>query len=611
MLEPGFIAALTDEVVKAIKEDERNPKDKRGYPAFNPIYRESVTLDEEVAVHSELKAFPSKLFKSKAPNESDAERKYREESYQPETLPLWNRALANTNRILNEQNYSIKWDEENEKDETRPSLYFEKDYPLYGSFITAYVDSVIRPRKINSPNSLLCFKPRDLPFSPTEEEGMNGRDYSFDDTQLIEPVGVIYKPEQVLRYRPGEYAFIRLNEFSWVDTGKKNKEKVGLVFELYDKDAIYRIEQVGKQTDWLFETYLYYQHDWNKLPCSKLKGQPIDRDGDLLYKSYFYDAVPPLNQALYDSSTLQVSKVANVFLEKWEYAAVCDNTECNDGKIKIYGDGDSYKEATCSSCKGTGWKRNGVLGVYQLRMPDRMNPAEPQTPPAGYIQKNTEVLTFLREEIKYNERKSFLFMGVDVSDSDVKGSDTALGKMIDREALFSALKVIASELFDLIEFGISAIGYMRYGKEFKQPHINRPTTFSIRTYQDLTIEISEAIKAGLPEVALRTLIDEYLKTRFSSNAEKTMIADLVAAADDLQMMPTADIATRLGQGTIAKWQDVLHVNIYRFIDELSQDKDWMNRDMNLKVADLQAKAQGMATEIQPKANSPESIYAGL
>ena len=50
--------------------------------------------------------------------------------------------------------------------------------------------------------------------------------------------------------------------------------------------------------------------------------------------------------------------------------------------------------------------------------------------------------------------------------------------------------------------------------------------------------------------------------------ESTPINDLVVAADELLLMSSVDITTRIANGTIEKWQDVLHQSAPQLIMEL-------------------------------------------
>jgi hypothetical protein len=101
------IQKVVDEVIEisldhenAIKKMLRKDKEhESGCPDYNPIYRRSVELEEEMEVHMEAKHFPEKLFKSKAPNENPEEFNYRKSIYQPVTKPFMNRAFRTINRI--------------------------------------------------------------------------------------------------------------------------------------------------------------------------------------------------------------------------------------------------------------------------------------------------------------------------------------------------------------------------------------------------------------------------------------------------------------------------------------------------------------------------------
>ncbi len=44
----------------------------------------------------------------------------------------------------------------------------------------------------------------------------------------------------------------------------------GIVFELYDDNSIYIIEQIGEMAEWKFNVELYFKHNLGYIPCTYL-----------------------------------------------------------------------------------------------------------------------------------------------------------------------------------------------------------------------------------------------------------------------------------------------------------------------------------------------------
>jgi len=546
-----------------IKKNFRQPSkdsDLR-YPAYNPTYNESVELYEKIAVHAEGK-FPSLMFRKKAPNEDDEVHKYREYIYKPRTMSLWERGLATIQRIWNENNYSISAWDESPKD-AMPKDYFLKDYLGYNSIIN-YFQSIVTDWKLKDANAVLAVKPRMIPL-----KNDSNSDLRFDDTKLIEPVAIIYRSEQIMSYDES-HLFVLTDQKSEVIAGDK-KVNDGLIFEFYDNKNIWTIAQTGEKTDNKFQIEIYYNHSLNYLPCWKLKGKSLQRLNDILYYSYFMSAVPNLDAVTCNYSNLDMSFYFCVYPHKWEIVEKCNVKGCVNGMVYVDG-----KEVACKNCAGTGkMKMTTPTGVTQIQMGTNISPGagDVPIPPFGFVSPQTESLRLIKEQIQQDIAESFSFLNINVSPSNVVGSETALGKMIDREELFSFLLRISGELFELLNNTVKAIGKMRYGEKFVMPEIKPPVTFEIRSEKELIEEINQAREAKLPLPAFKMLIAEWIRKRFNNNMYIEKIIDIAFRYDSLITFTEQEIAVKLGSKQIELWEVVLHKDIYKYLEAMDlEDK---------------------------------------
>lgn len=566
-------------------------------PDFNIIYVPSVEMAQEVCVHSDG-VFPEEKFKKARPNEEEISFQYRKENYEPVTESAWNNAISKVNRIWNERNFTIKWPETPDKFKSFPiEDYFTVDYPQYGS-ILSYFKSVFTPFKIKDPNAVIAIKPLFIPTKIEREEVV------IDQSIPVSPIGIIYESIQVIDFVENSHALIELKEKSWVAHGN-TKRKEGKIFEFYDDINIWRITQVGKEIDNTFEFQIFYAHNLKYLPVEKLKGKPKQVEDRILYKSYFSPALPNLNNVLNDSSALQTSKNAHAFPEKWAFVDKCNAPGCTDGKVFTKGE-----HIDCDHCNGTGnANKGGLLKVHEIKIPDRLDKREmPPTPPFGFEAPDSEILEFTRKEIRDQTIQAFLFINIDISNSNVSGSETALGKQIDREELFSFLLQISNESFDSLMFTIRAISQMRYGIDIEQPMITAPQDFAIRSSKDLTQELSEARTSKIPSVAFKMLLEEYLMSRFSSNIDLKKVTNLVFVTDRVVMFTQTEILMGLNTGTLLKWEAILHDSIEFFITEaIKKDENFMDKDIEEQKNILIQMAKDKAAEIQP--SGTEDILA--
>lgn len=585
-------------------EKQRKEESKR---AFSPVYRQSVEMAQKISVHAKYGQFPHKLLAAKAPNQDPAEWEYQKRIYPVPsiTMPYWYKALGALNRIWNDNNWSIIWMEE-DAGEDSAQKYFEREYPKYGSY-EAYHKEIYLTKKINDPNSVAAYRPLYLPTRDAENE--DGEiETVFDDTQLPVPVEVIFPSENVVQFIDGLYFIGILNENSIVTVGGK-KEQTGLILELYDSDNIYRIAQYGNKKDYTFDIALYYTHNIGVLPARKLKGRPEEVDGHVLYYSHFLPAVSMLDEAVRNFSTEQMSIYSQAFPVRWQYTDRCDEAGCISGYIQTIDEGEAKKEL-CHSCKGTGKKSKiSPTGVLEMDAGGRLQEGDKElpTPPMGWVSPSPEILTFLSEKYQSQIRSAFAMLNIELSTSDSKGSETALGKMIDREEFFSFLKAISDEVFEAFEFGINIMGIMRYGERFVPPQMVYPRNFQIRNDYEITEEISKAKSAGLPDIAIRELLEQWIHLRFNKNANVGKIVEFVFKVDRLVAKSDVDINAGISLGTVAKWEKILHDSIYTFIaqsaDEISDET------FDVMKNKLESLAKDKAAEIAPEKISTEIILA--
>jgi hypothetical protein len=598
------ISKIVNSKIEILKEAKANKK----IPEYTPVYRESVDALERISVHAEQGKFPVRLFTKRAPNQTPEEYDYIKSTYKNTTFPIWNRFNGFINRIWNDQNWSIKWSEDSSKDS--PQVYLETGYPVFKS-LEGYFKSIVTPIKEKDANGVLAHKPYYIPVKNND-----AGELVVDDTQLIEPIACIYNSSQVVGFLESEYVMIELGEKSLVDYGG-GKERSGIVYEFYDRENIWRIFQVGKKIDYKFEYTIYWNHNLGYLPASKLKGIPEQKEMEILYQSHFMAAVDTMDDITLDDSYLRIIKAGHAFPHKWEYVDDCDysndNGRCMGGSVQEFRNGEGVQTVQCPNCHGTGKsKSSSPLGVYQVKAPNQnANGGSPdmQIPPFGWVSPNPDIMEFLRKETMYNEQKALSILNL-TSPSDAKGGETALGKQIDREESFSFIQNISTQNFELYDFSIKCILQLRYGVNVTLPELSDPKNFSIRNEAELTEELAIAKKEGLPEIAIRKILEEYLITRFNAQEETSQMVDLAFYADRLICLSSVEVAQKKLSGSVSNWEDILHTSIYSFIAELIvSDPKFFEKDIEAQKVLVVEKAKAKDAEINPVKLNPDTILA--
>lgn len=602
LTEEEIIQLATD---KAILYKNRKKGDTSPIP-FNEGYIDSIKFKERVAIHSDEDIFPAWLYENRSPNQTQKELDYMKLNHKAITYTVWDRFTSAIARIWNDKNWSItSWGTYDSKYESSPPQeYFEKEYPLFGS-LEYYFKDIVTDYKEKDPNAVLVHYPLEIPLVTTDTGEL-----VLDDSKMIDPVAHIYGCERVIEFKEGELCLIETEEKSRVTVGDTERLE-GLVYLYFDKMAIYKLFQTGKKEDYEFILSKDWEHNLNYLPCKKLKARPKVKDRSIIYKSHFAPACEHLDLALLDNGYLIVSKARHAFPKWYEYASKCeyhdDHGNCDKGIIRTA----EGKDFVCPSCKGSGFARSmSPFDSIQLPIPDRLNPETITGVPAGYIQPEIETPKFLREEINRHIENALSILNLNKSNSNVTGSDTALGKQIDREEMFAFLLKIAGQVFDLFEFSLTTIHKMRYGVNAEPPTVSYPQNFAIRNEADLTLEISEAKEKGMPDVIIRELIIEYMATRFSAQENVKKIIDLVFYTDRLATLSNTEIANKKTSGAVANYEDILHTSIYTFIDQkIKEDDKWKDKEIEDQRLDLIQMAKDIDAQIAPKKMDPDAILS--
>ena len=573
---------------------ELKGKDRRS--VWGEAYKEAVEHADEICVHSERGEFPTDLMVAKAPNETPEELAYRKAIYESITVPYWFRAESSLNRIFSEQNYKIEWPADNEAAKS----YFTEQFPVYGNIIS-FFQSVVKSKKVRDPNAVLA-----LDFNLPLKQAASG-EMVVDQSKEIKPYASIYESEHVLMYEIGDFCLLHNDEENTaVEYGGNKKAPMGMVMYLYDDTYIYRISQTGKFIDFTFTVEQYYKHNLGYVPAWKLRGIPCEVEGgNPVYESYFAPALPHLNKAVKLDNTLDLSIGKVAYPIRVYYEQACTNSECNNGKVYSAEGG----AKACSVCNGTGKLKFSPARDYVHQVPGRLDDADnqPQFPGLTYVSPDSNILEFSKQKIKDDIETAFTFINIDVSlKGDNTGEQSATKAKIDRDEQFTFMLTISNELFALLSDFINAAYSIRWGSshENKAIKVSPPKTFELLTSQELTSELSEGKKSGIPNIALLELNKEYIQQRFPQNGVASRIATIVNYCDPYSIKSSEEIALLKGQGIIQLWQAILHEEIINYIqEEQLNDSEFINKDLPEIKTTIEAKAKARADESKVNANT--------
>lgn len=617
-------------IVEAAKELDK-AKNKKDYsPDLGGLYTEKVEYAREIEVHTDENQFPELLFRHKSPYQTEQEFDYIRNNYRAITVPVMDEFFGVTNRIFNRSNFSISYQEPaRPQDRDEPlEAYLEQDYPIYDDIVKYFQKSLKRDALVD-PNGVIVVRPYKLPVR-TDEEGnpvlrekeQDGKRqylfYELDQTVKIKPVLKFFPAKKIIDHQD-HYVTVLTEEKSVIERGGHQVEE-GYVFEIYDSLNIWKVYQVGKKEEWEFETLKVYEHDLEEVPAYPAGQNPTFKSEGVFYESPIHAAVEPLNIVAVDNSTLDILKKKCGYPIKYAFEDPCDYDGCDGGFIWNGGDREQ-----CPQCQGTGFKKSdSPLTVYRLRTPgsDGMNEdPSPPVPPVGYVSPNIDTLKFLREEIKDNIEIAKSQLRINISNDHVRGGDdTAKGKEIDREEMFSYLKGISDHFFSMMKWGINIIGRMRYQEGHVDPVISEPDEFAIRSSSDITEEIAQAKERDLPSIFQHNLLKEQLEKRFNNDEKQQEEFRTFIAVDRLANLNNEEIKVIQAQKRAAKWEIILHDSFFQMMEEAKAEREeergedgntFMELTMSERKQILVQKAKAKAAEIDNESVVPEETKTNL
>lgn len=562
--------------------------------AWGEAYEYAVEEAQKISVHCEIGKFPRSLMRDKAPNETAEEMAYREACFESITVPYWHRAEGSTNRIFASQNHTIDYGTEESQE------YFTEDYPIYGSAIN-FFQSVVNKQKIRYPNAVLA-----VDFEVPKKKKADGTEETDQSVELT-PYGTIYDTSKVLMYEDGQYCLVLTEHKSMVKVGNDNKQE-GFVCYLYDTENIYKISQMGLQTNYEFEYSVYYPHNLGIMPAWKLRGIPKKNYGkNPCYQSYFIGAVPHLNKALKLDSTLDGSINRIAYPIRAYYEQKCEAAGCNSGRIESV-DGSTK----CTSCGGNGRIRFSPFTDYIHKMPSSIEDTPSAFPGFAYVSPDSGILTFNADKIDADILKAFTFINIDMSSAvNANGAEeTATQIRIDREEFYSFLLTFSNEIYDLFWNFTWCCAAIKFGEEIPIK-VSPPKTFDLITKQELTDELANT---NLPMLARKNLVRDYYTHRFSQQSDVVRIAEIVDIVDPYSYKTTTELLALKAANAVQLWQVVLHEEIQSYIDELMfEDEDFLDKELPIIKTALVDKAKARASEMTG-ATAPRSaseIVTGL
>ncbi len=617
MYELDQIIALAVQAAEISKGVEANPNGSIPYkksgklPEYYPLYAPSVENMEAIRVHAEKGVFPKKIFEHRSPNQTQEEATYIEKTYKQVTLPVFMDYQSTISRAFNDANWSISYGDDKEAFKTAKvtfQSYVENGLKTYGS-LENFIKSIVTNIKAIDAMGVIAIKPYEINTIELNGEAV------IDPSEGIEPIPFYYTSKQIVSCKDDEYYMIELAEKSICKFANKNMA-CGKIYEFYDEQNIWRVEQYGNWTENTFKAKIYFQHNEGVVPVTRLKGVPKIDNGNILWQSPFLYAVDNLDLVAMNASNLQISITKCVYPYAILLGDECEFEETGTGEKCIGGyvmDFESNRQKTCPICSGSGLKsRMNAMGQMILKPANRNSDGEFSTTQKAieYVSPPVDALEFLEKNIERNEARARQILHLNNTSQSVQFNSenkTATGSDNNQKALYAFVKTISDQTFEIYEFALDRIGFQRYGSDYQKTTLVYPQTFDFLTEQDYLVQISEASKAGLPPFVIHSILYRYLKAIHYNEKRTADVFNLIIYADRLLTLSNDDILLKKAALTVDKWEDVLHTSAITFIDQLITVNDkFFEQDLEVQKTQLVEMAKKISNDIKapvPTSNS--------
>lgn len=365
--------------------------------------------------------FPSEIYRMRHPGLDEKEYEYIEKNWVNPVQKLVGDAIFETQKIFTDGNYSIQTKNDNIKK-------LIEEYEIQSFFKNIYWQNIL----LDS-DSVLTYHIKYSEFIENQEGINKGNQYLPIHPYLVTSENILHKDKTTLVYKvKGD----KRNNFVALYYNEDNI----LTYEHYSYDNAN--ENVTPILFWQFNNNSgkkYYRH---------ADGLKIVNDNELIIKSYFSPSESILSTIIIDSVNVGVTKTRTTFPIPVVVGEPCEASECNGGFIPSIDKEGKACSVACQTCNGTGSKNlfTPFNTAYFLRGNSVLGDNTLPTNPIYWVDPPQGALDSTRNEIKENRDIAFDYIGLKYSNTDVKGSETALGKMIDREKTYSTYKMYSQDV---------------------------------------------------------------------------------------------------------------------------------------------------------------------
>jgi hypothetical protein len=555
---------------------EFTPQELKNYFSLEPqychcFYKKSVERAEQMCVHADG-IYPERLLNTRRPNEPLEVMEYRKSIFVPKTKPYFSKIISSLQKIRRSSDWSIRYEGEFTRIAEGETLkeYCEENFGDDTS-VTNWVFSVFLKKYLVDPNAVLFVYPKEV---------------NIEQSKYLEPVVQVFDSCHVLDYVANDFAVL-VNPAGCTYATSKGVHP-GKSFYVVTTVRITRYDQVdGRGT---MMPVIDYEHGLEELPVYKIGAVVTEIKGDrVLYESRISGIIPEFDEAIREYSDLQAAKVIHMYPERWEFTQT-ECSRCNGtGKIRnpawYEGCGQNIPQQCGCDNKGC---TNGyvVAGPYSKIMVRPMTAMEGQasmpTPPAGYVEKDVEIIKVQEESVVAHITNGLASINFEFI-ATTPLSQSGVAKEVDKDELNNTVHSIAEDIVRCMDWMYWIIAKYRYQLIYSEddikdmvPHIAVPEKYDILSSKHLEEQLKSVKDSKANPVIVNAVEAEYANKAFNNDPSIRELVELTLRLDPLANIPEDDRMSRLSNGGITKLTYVISSNIHAFVQRaLQEDKDFV------------------------------------
>jgi hypothetical protein len=506
------------------------------------------------------------------PGENEEIKAYRRSIFKTVTKSPCDKVVNSLKKIIKAPDFKIDYKESyvppivNEEETLEE--YCEEYLPLYRS-VTNWFLQVGLTNNLTDPNGAIVV----LPY-----------DYNVASNEYVKPLPYFITSENIHSYKENEHILYKSDRvYEYYSKGRKYTDNI---FIYIDTEEIYEIKKLD--FDGQFEVKLVYKLNFNRLPAFRSGGLHWKMVDNLpLYKSLVDGMLPYLDIAAREWSDLEAEVVQHMYSTMWYYSTQ-DCTECKGlGKTTRAG-----KQVVCGRCDGSGKMKFSPYHSIKVN-PQQFGENPIPTPPAGYIQKSTEIVKVQDERIKSHIKNA---LGAIHMDFLVSADQSGIAKAYDRDELnnwvfgcaYHFVWNIIKPIYSIIcDYRYSVIVPDKKKREEMLPFISVPTKYELITANIIGDQVKQAREAQMDSTIINELEWEYARKAF--NNDKVVLGKMYAEKihDPFSTLDSAAVGDLYLTGEIPQIDFVLSTYITSFIERaLVENTNFLDLDYKAQNAIL-------------------------